>query len=193
MKRVEEVTTYVFSQEQCQEWADEARLKADLEQVYSFSLDPNLFSNGKPSSGVAYDGCCHVLLNHQFRAKEGFLSVYLHEVAHLIAERAGITKSLYASYHNPFFAALLMMMYRRVGCVDYLQIYDFADTKHRVNGNVPWWSEQSESWMPSDELLISRFTYVLHTSKKLAKSSMSVEQAAQWLRRNDFEREWVMG
>ena len=173
----------------CLEWAEWAEQTVFLENSYRFSLDASLPFSGFASSNGG------IVLRHFFSKRESFLATYLHEVAHVICAKSGLDFSPDARHHSKYFACLVFLMYRRASIIDKLDIYDFSDTDFRENGKLPSYMPkcqldvlENDGW-PSDDQLIERFTYIIRRSKQLADAGLTIEQAAQELRK-DLQAEW---
>lgn len=112
-------------------------------------------------------------------------SIYLHEVGHIIAAAEGIDDDPDARMHNRYFACLVAVMYRRVGLLDCLHVYDFADTNERQS------SFGTSLDLPDDGELADRFSYILHRSAQLAPLPLSIEQIARKMYQEDVFPAWT--
>lgn len=152
---------------------EELRKRVGLEKLYPYSLMPR---EREDFAGLAYLQAEEIMMTPSLRDEESIISIYLHEVGHLIANKAGIDEDSTGMNHNKHFACLVAVKYRRAGMLDRLRLYDFSDTHSRLNGEGP---------MPSDEELISRFTYIIERSAELAPLPLSIEQIAKKIYQED--------
>lgn len=155
------------------------RVRVGLQKLYPYQSQKHLTTESGPVAGLFSGG-------DDIRLKAGMSNLnavltYLHEVAHLIADRANIGDTPDSRSHNPYFAVLLAVMYRRAGLLDHLSIYEFADKGERVNG---------EGALPDDRVLIRRFRYVLRRSAQLAALPHSIEAIAALLLKEDVLPLW---
>lgn len=166
-------------------WAREARELVNLEDDYPFYVIKDLELDGEQVGGYCRSTLfwTELLLGDGWRTKKGFLDLYLHEVAHAVANNAGLHSALHGVSHNKYFATILSVMYRRAGLFDRLSLYDFADGLNYVNGKP---SPDSDEGMVDGRELALRFSYIVNMSARLARSNLSIEATGKWLYENDY-------
>lgn len=163
---------------------DELRHLCGISEEYHVEFIKELRDrDGNPIGGRA-TALSGIQMDAKFRGHIQFVPVYLHELAHVVAFRAGLFNAPDNEKcpHNRYFAVILAILYRRAGCLGALSFYDFADSLERWNGSGP---------IPDDELIIRRFVYIIRRSTQLAKLPLSIEQIAELIYREDFEPVWL--
>jgi hypothetical protein len=154
---------------------DELQRKVGLKTLYPFAVADNPTANGKPCGGYFVG---NVNVSFVVLAANAGVTAYLHEVCHLIANRTGIDEDPTGMMHNRFFGVLYATCLRRIGKYWALQVYDFQD------------GIAAERPVDGDELA-ERLRYIASNSEKFANSSMTIEQIASWLARNDHAEAWT--
>lgn len=164
------------------------RRRVGLERLYPLEVRHGLKAEGIPCAGF-YDGENRkIVIDAIYEDREkAAISIYLHEVGHLIAHKYKLDDAPDAAAHNQYFAVLVATMYRRANMLDSMKIYDFADS----SGGARFFNPAEA--MLSDEVLVDRFRYVLCRSSELAKSRLSIEKVAQLLFKEDALPHWITG
>lgn len=165
------------------------RRKVGLERLYPYSTAKTLEAGGVSLGGLAMT-CAnpkHIVLTQDLDPtnKRQVAEFYLHEVAHLIAASEGLDQETPAedvTPHNQFFACLVAVMYRRLGILPYMRIFDFSDTQTRKG--------VSGSGGPADLELVMRFDYIIRRSAQLAPLPLSIESLARKIYREDLLKNW---
>lgn len=161
--------------------------KVRLERLYPYST-VNDFEVGEVQlGGLALQNCGHIILAQDLdpKNKRRVVEFYLHEVAHLVAANEGLEQehpSQDVIPHNRFFACLVAIMYRRVGILPYMRIFDFGDTQTRRGA--------FGSGAPLDRELVMRFDYIINRSAQLAPLPLSIESLARKIYREDLLKNW---
>ncbi|MFZ6767856.1 hypothetical protein ACO0LM_12320 [Undibacterium sp. Di26W] len=163
--------------------------RVGLEKLYAFKVKDNLVSRvtGKQINGLFCYSTKEILLDSSLGdSPRKCVAIYLHEVGHLLALEYCMDTSPNADAHNPYFAVLVVTMYRRANLLEYLKLYDFCDTSA---GQRAYHLDE----MPEDEELIARFEYIVRRSASLANSDLSMEQLATKLYFEDYRQHIVSG
>lgn len=170
-------------------WASHARQLVRLSGTYPFELSTDVSDeNGIPRAGIAtHDG--RIVMNSlAWQSRKRFLAIYLHEVGHIVARSANIDDDPAGRIHNKYFGVLVATMYRRANLLDHLKVYDFADGLACPDGST---HPQVGEEIADGEALIARFRYIVRRSAQLARSSLTIEAAAEWVFRNDLLPDWA--
>ncbi|HUW51555.1 MAG TPA: hypothetical protein VMV75_11130 [Sulfuricella sp.] len=155
-----------------------------LDEDYQVQFVKNLKDRDEnPVAGIA-SALSGVRMDAALIGHWQFPALYLHEVAHVIAFRAGLFDAPDSDKcpHNRYFAVILAVLYRRAGLLNHLKLYDFTDTSEHWNGSGP---------MPADGLIIRRFAYIIRRSAQLAPLPLTVEHIAEKIYWEDFEPTWI--
>lgn len=165
------------------------RERVGLEKLYPYTIEENLgASDGYPCSGLLDRKTGEIFINASLaQHKHKLIAVYLHEVGHLIAGKAGLDSTPGASSHNPYFAVLVAVMYRRQNSLEALSVYDFCDT---AAGQRFY---DRDSPILADGKLIERFEYIMRRSSQFAETSITIEQIADFLYKNEAIEHWTTG
>lgn len=135
--------------------------------------------------GVRIGGCASVTNNKicigAGYTNDGFLSIYLHEVAHFIASKTGLSSTHNSDCHTAYFATLVAVMYRRSKLIDDLKIYDFADD------NASDEKRLEKGVTVSDAELVRRFRYIITRSAFYAPTKLSIEEIAEDIYKRDVK------
>jgi hypothetical protein len=101
--------------------------------------------------------------------------VYLHEVAHVVAFEFGFNETLNCDSHNQYFAALVVLMYRRAGILDAFKVYDFYGSSIDDRDAAT---------------LAARFEFAITQGEELDRAGLSVSEAALRLQ-NAYKTELI--
>lgn len=179
-----EMTIDVATYEECERWAlDAVRLVRC--SFYPFVFNPKEDMDG--FSGFVLN-CSNnmIFLTEKWEKESSFKATYLHEVAHVLVNQAGLRSTPTGKCHNKYFAALLWAMYSRAGYSHLLKVYDFGDSYDYVNSEPLY----EDSIPPPNEELIGRFGYILTRGTELARSGKRMEECAEMLMQ-DHRQEWM--
>jgi hypothetical protein len=162
---------------------DELRRTCRIDEDYPVKFVMDLKDRtGQPVAGLATQ--YGIQIDRSFLEHPLFAVLYLHEVAHVVAFRAGLcdTPDDERCIHNKYFGAIQAVLFRRAENLRYMKIYDFADSMTSSNG---------QGQLPSDETLLRRFAYTIRRSAKLASIPIAIEHIAEIIYREDFEPVWL--